>query len=481
MLEAGLKRAHQGVAALEAPAAIKPEKRSLVTGPFALGVKIPLAGGRLQSLAFTFHRDDDDAREPLRRWDHPTLRALLTPSPGAQEAAAGDALLLVLFDAHGRPVGSAHAVLAAARDPAILDLGSFNSLGSAKSWSLTILSKDGPHSVAPADPSPRTVAEAIQLRPGEVQVVQVDAVPDWRWSQFGRGAQRRPDAAPHPPVRRRRPRSPSHTLELVSRDYWKDLLAKATLVLLDEQDVPVAIGSVEHRYRVERDVYDDANLSIPLRERTAKAGAVKGVAGVQTVTIGGPMGSFWGMYMNTESPYPIESLLAGDDPQVWRRGLAVLDDEAGTSSLRRNVHNRDNPTIDQKTWGAIHRALRPHSDHLAPLFPRAAEAGPRILARLCLLAGYSGDQRLVEPLKARLDAQDDAVRDAAATGLGLLGNRDGRARLEAIIARPDPSDAAAKFEADQRKAEAKRGAEPHQIMFLNRRHGKHGKKEPQVR
>ena len=84
VLEAGLKRANHAVAALEAPAAIKPDKRSLVTGRFALGVKIPLAGGRLQSLAFTFHRDDDDAREPLRRWDHPTLRALLTPSPGAQ-------------------------------------------------------------------------------------------------------------------------------------------------------------------------------------------------------------------------------------------------------------------------------------------------------------------------------------------------------------------------------------------------------------
>ena len=198
-------------------------------------------------------------------------------------------------------------------------------------------------------------------------------------------------------------------------------MAKATLVLLDEQDVPVAIGSVEHRYRVERDVYDAANLAIPLRGRTAKAGAVRGVAGVQTVTIGGPMGSFWGMYMHTKSPYPIESLLAGDDPQVWRRGLAVLDDEAGTSSLRRNIHNPDDPTIDQKTWGAIHRALRPHSDRLAALFPKAAEAGPRLLARLCLLAGYSGDERLVEPLKARLDAPGRRRSRRGRDGPGIAG------------------------------------------------------------
>ncbi len=88
------------------------------------------------------------------------------------------------------------------------------------------------------------------------------------------------------------------------------------------------------------------------------------------------------------------------------------------------------------------------------------------LARLCLLAGYSGDERLVEPLKARLDHPDDAVRDAAATGLGLLGNSAGRARLEAIIARPDPSDAAAKSEADQRKAEAKRALNLERIQCL---------------
>ncbi len=303
---------------------------------------------------------------------------------------------------------------------------------------------------------PRTVAEAFPVRPGEAQVVQVDAVPDWR---SPRDSAMEPDVAP---TRLRTLQFADNgrgalgaTLELVSRDHWKDLVAKATLILLDDKDVPVAVGSLEHGYRVERDVYAAANLPIPLRGRTARAGAVRGVAGVQTVTIGVPMGSRWGMYVHTKPPYPIESLLAGDDPQVWCRGLAVLDDEAGTSSSRRNIYRPGDPTIDQNTWGAIHRVLRPHSDRLAALFPIAPEAGPRVLARLCLLAGYSGDERLVEPLKARLDHPDEAVRDAAATGMGLLGNSDGRARLEAIIARPDPSDAAAKSEANQRKAEAK--------------------------
>jgi len=456
-LESALERANKGVAALEAPAALKPENRSLVTGPFTLGVKIPLAGDRLESLAFTFHSEGKDARDPLRRWDHPTLRAMLSPPPAGRKAAAGDALLLILYDDQGRPVGSAHAALPAGREPVVLDLGSFKSLGSAKAWSLTILSNDGPHPVAPAALSPQTVAEVFPVRPGEAQVVQVEAVPDRRTPP--KLAKERNVA----PTRLRTLRlgddgqgALNATLELVSRDHWKDLVAKVTLVLLDDKDVPVAVGSLEQRYRVKSDIYDTANLVIPLQGWARKSSSRRVVVGVQTVTVGAPMGSFWGMLGDATSPYPIESLLAGDDPEVWRRGLAVLDDEAGTASTRRNIRDSGDPTIDQKTWGAIHRVLRPHGDRLAALFAKAAEAGPRQLARLCLLAGYSGDERLVGPLKSRLDHPDDMVRDAAATALGLLGNGDGRARLEAIIARTNPADAAAKSESDQRKAEAKR-------------------------
>jgi WD40-like Beta Propeller Repeat len=453
-LEAALDRAKKSAAALNAAAALKPEKRSLVTGPFMLGVKIPLAGDRLKSLAFTFHSERKDASDSLRFWDHPTLQAVLSQPPAAPTAVAGDALLLILYDDQGRPVGSAHAARPAGRELVVLDLGSFKSLGSAKTWSLTILSKDGPHLIVPAAPTPQTVVEAFSIRPGEDQVVQVDAVTDWRSPS---DSAKEPNVAP---TRLRTLRfgddgqgSLITTLELVSRHRWKDLVAKVTLVLLDDKDVPVAVASLEHRYRVKSNIYDAPNLAIPLQGRATRAGAARVVAGVQTVTVGGPMGSKWGMFIDVTSPFPIESLLAGDDPEVWRRGLAVLDYAIG-----RELHYRyaDDLVLNKKTWGEIHRILRPNSDRLAALFPKAAQAGPRELARLCLLAGYSGDGRLVGPLKARLDHPDDTVRDAAATGLGLLGNIDGRARLEAIIARPDPADQAAKFEADQRRAEAKR-------------------------
>jgi hypothetical protein len=245
-------------------------------------------------------------------------------------------------------------------------------------------------------------------------------------------------------------------LELVSRHHWKDLVANITLVLLDDKDVPVAVGSLEHSYRVKSNIYDAPNLAISLQGRTTRVGAARVVAGAQTVTVGGPMGSKWGMIMDVTPSYSIASLLAGDDPEVWRRGLAVLDYAAGTGSARRSIVDPDDSTFNENTWSEIHRILRPHSDRLAALFPKAAQAGPRELMRLCLLAGYSGDERLAGPLKSRLEHPDDMVRDAAATGLGLLGNSDGRPRLEAIIARPDPADEAAKFEADQRRAEAKR-------------------------
>jgi hypothetical protein len=90
--------------------------------------------------------------------------------------------------------------------------------------------------------------------------------------------------------------------------------------------------------------------------------------------------------------YPLV-IVDADTGVIDKTGLAVLDYEAGTSSPRRNIDNREGPTIDQKTWGAIRRAIRPQSERLAALFPKAAEAGPHLLARLCLLAGYSGDER----------------------------------------------------------------------------------------
>ena len=144
---------------------------------------------------------------------------------------------------------------------------------------------------------------------------------------------------------------------------------------------------------------------------------------------------------------------------IPKSGVAAWRYSTTKRAHRRCAGTSITGTIRQSTRRPGVRSTAPSGRTATALRPSFPE--PRKLARVyspafaCWL-DTRAMQRLVEPLKARLDAQDDAVRDAAATGLGLLGNRDGRARLEAIIARPDPSDAAAKFEADQRKAEAKR-------------------------
>ena len=232
------------------------------------------------------------------------------------------------------------------------------------------------------------------------------------------------------------PASRDAQVELVGRDHWKDTLARATLVLLDAKDTPIAAASLDHEFRVEGEVYDAPKMAVPLRGPMAGAGDLRIAVGLRTTVVGAPMGSTWGRFLDGSSPYPVELLLAGDEPAAWRRGLAALDYEMGmTRAMRRSV-DPDSARIDEAGWGAIHRIVRPHGGRLAALFPGARAAGPRELARLCLLAGYSGDDRLAGPLRPLLDDPDGAVRDAAAIGLGLLGHDDVKARLDAIVARP---------------------------------------------
>ena len=119
-LDESLDRAARGVAALDAPAPAPPEPRHLVGGTFAVGRRIPLAGGLLEALAFTFLDVRDDADRPMIHWDHPELRAVLTRPPGGE---APGSVLLALYDEGGRPVGSAFAAFPADRASLELDLG----------------------------------------------------------------------------------------------------------------------------------------------------------------------------------------------------------------------------------------------------------------------------------------------------------------------------------------------------------------------
>lgn len=454
VLDAALERSGKASNALDAAPSVKAERVSIITSPFLLGEKLPLAGDRFESLTFTFHTDRANASETVRRWDWPTLRAIVTRKPSDR---TGDAIVLVLYDQEGRPVGSAYAALGAGNADLVLDLGGFRSLGSAKTWSLSLIAKDSAQAVVSLAHGGKTDVNTFAVTPGKPEVIQVETVPDWPAPSKTRGDM----SAGTTRVRSFQSRANADGLvdaaiEVVSRNAWKELAMKTTVVLLDDHGVPIAAGNVAREFRVYQDVYDAADVPVPLQGFAPQGRVSRAVIGAQTVVVGAPMGSLWGRLGSGETPYPIESLLGGDDPEVWRRGVAALDSAVNVESRRGNRRADGSADLDEKSWGAIHRILRPHAARLAALVPKARTAGPGELARLCLLLGYAGDPQLIEPLKAQVEHPDDRVRDAAAIGLGLLGDRSSRNRLESIVARPDPPDAVAKSESDWLKLQATR-------------------------
>jgi hypothetical protein len=449
-LDAALDRARKAVAALTESARVPAERRSVTTGPFALGTKIPLAGPGPASLAFTLQGN----KEPInfRRYDFPALRAVVTRPPDGPTPPPETQLLLVLYDGDGRPVGAA---TGAGRDAVTLDLGRSRVLGAATSWSLTVLSPGAARPVAPEAARAPLGVGAFPVRPGEDQVVQVEATGDDRLHN--------PDQKPSGEVTRVRTLrlrdddrgGLAATIELISQDHWKMLQATVTLVLLDANDVPVAAGVVEQEFKVEQAIFDSPDLAIPLHGLTARGAAARVLVEAQAVTIGAPLGSLWGRFGDSRPQYPVSLLLAGEDPAVWGRGLAALNDPIARA-IQRSGPRKPDEVAHSKFRGEVRRSLRPHRDRLLALFPVAADRDPRGLVPLCRLAGYSGDDRMAAPLRRLLDHPREDVRDAAAIGLGLLGDGPAAGRLRAILDRPTPDDPDASSAALELKREASR-------------------------
>jgi hypothetical protein len=320
----------------------------------------------------------------------------------------------VLYDENGRPLGAKQASLPREAGPFEVDLGPCDPLDEARVWTLTLLTSDRAIPVRRKDAAgtPRDVP-AFPARFDEPVVVQVASVEESKMRVRSVGLRRDGEGGIVAEV------------ETVGLDHWKEHAASATVVLTDEADVPIASGTSDRTIHVEGEVVQD-RASVPLGRSSRKPRRM--LVGLRTVLTGMPMGSRWGMLMSADRSHPIGLLLDGDDPQVWRRGLAALNDEA-RASFRRIPYDPDGSKARQAR-GEARRAIRPYRDHLPKRFQTADE--PAALPLLCRLAGYSQDERLAEPLRRLLDHTRADVRDSAAIGLGLFGDASVMPRLRAI-------------------------------------------------
>jgi hypothetical protein len=158
VLDTALDRATKGAAALDSPPHAAARPSTVTTGAFLLGVKAllaPDAPGGFESLAFSLRGKRTD------------LIAVVARRADAPAPPAGAALLLVLYDDAGRPVGAAAAPVGAGQDPITLDLGASFAQGAARAWSLTLRSIDGARLIPPrGDGSRAGTGVAARSRPG---------------------------------------------------------------------------------------------------------------------------------------------------------------------------------------------------------------------------------------------------------------------------------------------------------------------------
>lgn len=135
--------------------------------------------------------------------------------------------------------------------------------------------------------------------------------------------------------------------------------------------------------------------------------------------------------------FPPQALLDAQDPRVRAAGVRAFEAEMRQRWSQNTWVNVRTGRVEVKD-GYRTTQLKPHLDWLAERL--AATEDPPSLGFLCRLAGHSRDPRYVPALTALLGHPHESVRDAAAIGLGLLGDAAGRARLQLIIDRPAPGD-----------------------------------------
>jgi hypothetical protein len=219
-------------------------------------------------------------------------------------------------------------------------------------------------------------------------------------------------------------------VELVSRDHWKELIAAIEVTLLDQANAPCGSAGATRTFHVEDSIYDARGITLDFGPVSlAQPRAVQ--VGLNTAVIGEMMGRTRMMFLADSPLFPPEVLLRSDDRAVWSYGLAALN-----RYLREQVLRGGSllPEKGQPLGSPSALALRDYRDRLAVLLTRAGDVDDLVL--LCRLAGYTQDARLIEPLAGLLSHEDQGVQDAAAIGLGLLGDARGRQRILAIIERP---------------------------------------------
>jgi HEAT repeat protein len=377
-----------------------PDRIELACREFVFGRTVPLGQG---TILFTLDEDYNLIAEVKLPEESATTRASM-----------------FLMDASGRLVGAAEGRFESevhqTSSRAVLDFGRWKALGTTRFFRMDIPGHELPEGGAGHEVAVYAIFPTESLR--------VDVADDLEGKSYVKRATFAQDD-----------NGWSVTCEVLSEDFLTGFAAATPIALLDAGGHILSAATESLSFHVERELVlgtTRANLPGSFDIAQAKWLAVGLNRGPTT---GGPLGSTWGNFMvKPQPPLPPEVIEKAEDERALLARLKVLDDELRDGRYLRdyyfsNLHDREEAKERNQTPFALVEPRVPFLERCLTL------SNPEGVRLACRLLGYGGSREHADTLVSLLGSSEASVSEAAAIGLGLLG--DGRAmdRLVPVLGR----------------------------------------------
>ncbi|MBX7164869.1 MAG: hypothetical protein K1X74_00850 [Pirellulales bacterium] len=224
-------------------------------------------------------------------------------------------------------------------------------------------------------------------------------------------------------------------VHFASRDRMNEFVFETSVAVFDPAGRLLSAGAKSDKVKVV-DYLVDATWGVALprpfgddRVSTVAIGLSRGD------TTSAPVGTLWGMLDDRGLVFPLETLLAADDPGCWRAALQEIDSQL-VETLDDGLFNTPGrwrrQTVEHEAPVDL---LQPYADRLLEIVDRARE--PAMLATAIRLLGFANDQRVAAPSLRLLEHEDANVRAAAGIALCLLRRDEGLGQIEAMLTRQE--------------------------------------------
>ncbi len=275
----------------------------------------------------------------------------------------------------------------------------------------------------------------VPLRWGEpVAVNIVDSSKDDRSSVGAKEPQKSPTRAFQLKADRNNDGTAKLTVDIVSIDGPHEFYLDVAGAILGRSGAVLASGHVSTDLRVEyRPV--ERRIEIPLGQLDRSEAPAFVAIGITPGNVtSAPLGSRWGMILDTTAAFDVATLLAAPDEESRRTGLIALASlRTGRAILSEFISDWFDEPVAGKGSNQRQKLLQPLADSFVRIAREPGSSDVRVNAARYL--AYSEAKGAAEELRTLAADSDPRVREAAAIGLTFLGQADYLEVLRSIVNR----------------------------------------------